>query len=675
LALVVQEEEIDMDESQRVQQALDAGYSKEQIRSWYLGKGMQLPQEISISEAERQGAALPKGARLGMTALQGPTLGFADELAGIVQAPFIRQQGESLGDAYTRGRDVYRSGVESYQQEQPIGAAVAQGAASLPLGMLNIGRSIAPQAGPVLRSIGAGGLFGAVAGAGEASTPEDIPQQALTSGLTSAVLGGTTEGVMKAVRPVAGVVKAQAGRIIPEGLRDLVGGSSVDLARRRVAQAMLRDGATPDQVTARMSKLGDDAILAESAGYNTRDLLDTMATLPGRTKNYTEQLIRQRQTQRGSRIAESAQQQLSPSGARLADSVESLMTRRDVEATPLYNQLRTVNVALDDDLKEILDASKKLGAFARAEKISTGLREPFTLQNFQKATDVAMTDLDKVKRGLDDIINGKSATNERGDFNEFGRSVIKLKQDYLKRLDDLTVDPDTGVSLYKGARNAYAGPSALISAAELGRTVLNKPAATVRTLTKDMSDSELESFRVGAYEGLRDLAGTQSGQTRLLNMWKEPATQERLKEIFPSERSYREFASNVAAEARKKEIQSVGRGSGTAGREARMEDVGAETLKDTVNVAAAAKTMDIGSLLNMLSNNMSRTSVPEPVRNEIGRILMSRATSADEVRILRNVIEQMKKEQDAQVMRSGIIGSQLAPAAEPFTAALRSLLQ
>lgn len=664
-----------MDEAQRIQEALDAGFSKEQIRAIYLSNGLPLPKEIAISAAETQGASLPKAARLGMTALQGPTLGFADEIAGALQAPFTRQPGESLGDAYTRGRDVYRSGVESYQQEQPIGAAVAQGAASLPLGMLNIGRSIAPQAGPVLRSIGAGGLFGAVAGAGEANTPEDIAQQALTSGLTSAVLGGTTEGVMKAVRPVAGVVKAQAGRIIPEGLRDLVGGSSVDLARRRVAQAMLRDGATPDQVAARMSKLGDDAILAESAGYNTRDLLDTMATLPGRTKNYTEDLIRTRQSQRGGRIAGAAQQQLSPTGARLADSVESLIAKRDADATPLYEQLKTVTVTLDDDLKQILDASKKLGAFARAEKISTGLREPFTLQNFQKQTDVAMTDLDKVKRGIDDIISSKSATNDRGEINEFGRSVVKLKQDFLKRLDDATVDPDTGSSLYKSARNAYAGPSALITAAELGRTVLNKPAATIRTLVKDMSDSELESFRVGAYEGLRDLAGTQSGQTRLLNMWKEPATQERLKEIFPSERSYREFASNVAAEARKKEIQSVGRGSGTAGREARMEDVGAETLKDTVNVAAAAKTMDIGSLLNMLSNNMSRTSVPEPVRNEIGRILMSRATSADEVRILRNVIEKMKREQEAQAMTSGIIGSQLAPAAEPFTAALRSLLQ
>lgn len=664
-----------MDESQRIQEALDAGFSKEQIRAIYLSNNLPLPKEIDITPSEKQGAGLSKGARLAMTAAQGPLLGFADELAGIVQAPFIATQNESFADAYKRGRDVYRAGVESYQQEQPIASAVSQGLASLPLGMVSLGKQIAPQVGPVMRSVGAGGLFGAVSGAGGAQTMQDIPEEALKSGATSAVLGGGTEATMKVVRPVASIVKTQAGRAIPEGIRGLVGGSSTDVARRRVAQAMLRDGASPDQVVARMSKLGDDAVLAEAAGYNTRDLLDTMATLPGRTKNYTEDLIRQRQSQRGGRIATSAQQQLSPSGARLADSVESLITKRDVEATPLYERLKTVNIQLDDDLKNILDASQKLGAFARAEKISTGLREPFSLKDFKKATDVSMNDLDKVKRGLDDLISSKSATNDRGEINEFGRSVVKLKQDFLKRLDDATIDPDTGASLYKSARNAYAGPSALISAAELGRTVLNKPAATIRAMVKDMSDSELESFRVGAYEGLRDLAGTQSGQTRLLNMWKEPATQERLKEIFPSERAYREFASSVAAEARKKEIQSVGRGSQTAGREARVEDVGVETLKDTANLAAAAKTMDVGSLINMLSNNMKRTSVPEPVRNEIGRILMSRATSADEVKILRSVIDKMKKEQDAQAVTSGIIGSQLAPVAEPFTAALRSLLQ
>jgi hypothetical protein len=664
-----------MDENQKVQEALDAGFTIEQVRAAYLANNRELPLSLQVSEAETKGKGLSKGFRLGMTALQGPTLGFADELTGLVGAGAALVQGKSPSEGYQQARDIYRSGVESYKEEQPIGAAVSQGVASLPLGMLNLGRSIAPNVGPVLRSMGSGLGFGIVGGAGEAKELEDVPEEAAKTGATSAVLGGLTEVGMKAVRPVKQAITSQAGRVIPESVRDYFGTSSVDLARRRVAQAMLRDGATTDQVAARMSKLGDDAILAESSGYNTRDLLDTMATLTGRTKNYTEELIRSRQAQRGGRLAQAAETQLSPTGARLADSVESLITKRDVEATPLYEQLKTVSITLDDDLKQILDASKKLGAFARAEKISTGLREPFTLKNVKNATDVAMPDLDKVKRGLDDIISSKIAVNDRGEINEFGRSVVKLKQDFLKRLDEMTTDSETGKSLYKSARDAYAGPSALISAAELGRTVINKPAATIRTFVKDMSDSELESFRVGAYEGLRDLAGTQAGQTRLLNMWKEPATQERLKEIFPSERAFREFASTVAAESRKKEIQSVGRGSGTAGREARMEDVNLENLKDTLNVASAAKTMDIGSLMNMLSGSMTRTGVPEPVRNEIGRILMSRASSGDEIRMLRNAMEKMKREQEVQASTSGLIGSQLTPVAEPFTAALRSLLQ
>jgi hypothetical protein len=664
-----------MDENQKVQEALDAGFSVAEIRAAYLANGKELPSSLQATQAETTGKELSKGTRLGMTALQGPTLGFADELAGLVGGGAALVRGESPSKGYQQARDVYRSGVESYKEEQPIGSAVAQGVASLPLGMLNIGRNIAPNVGPVLRSAASGLGFGIVGGAGEAKELENVPEEAAKTGATSAVLGAGTELGMKVVRPVKQAISSQAQRIVPESVRDYFGTSSVDLARRRVAQAMLRDGATTDQVAARMAKLGDDAILAESSGYNTRDLLDTMATLPGRTKNYTEQFIRNRQAQRGGRIADAAQAQLSPSGARLADSVESLITKRDVEATPLYEQLKTVTISLDDDLKQILDASKKLGAFARAEKISTGLREPFTLKDVKNATDVSMPDLDKVKRGLDDIIGSKAALNDRGEINEFGRSVVKLKQDFLKRLDDMTTDGETGQSLYKSARNAYAGPSALISAAELGRTVINKPASTIRTLVKDMSDSELESFRVGAYEGLRDLAGTQSGQTRLLNMWKEDATRERLKEIFPSERAYREFASTIFAEAKKKESQTIGRGSQTAGREARMEDVNLENLKDTVNVAAAAKTMDIGSLINMLSGSMTRTGVPEPVRNEIGKILMSRATSGDEIRLLRNAMEKMKREQQVQSSTSGLIGSQLTPVAEPFTAALRSLLQ
>ena len=139
--------------------------------------------------------------------------------------------------------------------------------------------------------------------------------------------------------------------------------------------------------------------------------------------------------------------------------------------------------------------------------------------------------------------------------------------------------------------------------------------------------------------------------------------------------AYREFAASVAAESRKKGIESVGRGSQTAGREARIEDVGVETLKDIGAIGTAAKTMSLDSLLNLIQSGMSRTIVPEPVRNEIGNILLSRAQSPQQLDMLRNVIKQMEEQQKNKTIRSGLIGGSLgAQYTEPVTQGLRSLL-
>jgi len=58
----------------------------------------------------------------------------------------------------------------------------------------------------------------------------------------------------------------------------------------------------------------------------------------------------------------------------------------------------------------------------------------------------------------------------------------------------------------------------------------------------------------------------------LLKMWKEPATSNRLKEIFGD--NYQKFAQDVAKEARLKPLEQVGRGSGTFSRMAGAEDLG-----------------------------------------------------------------------------------------------------
>ena len=665
-----------MDEDQKIQQALDQGFSKEDIRTWYLSKGKDLPASIAVTQEEKVGATLPEFTRLAMTAAQGPTFNFADELAGVVSAPFIKREGEPLSDAYSRGRDVYRSAVESYKQEYPIGAPVAQGVASLPLGMLNVAKTALPTLGSITRSAITGIIGGGLSGAGEAESISEIPEKAGISAALGGVLGPATETTMKIVRPVKGAVASQVGRIIPESMKEYMGSSAADIARRRVAQAMLRDGVSAEQIAARMQKLGDDAVIADAAGENLRDLLDTYATLPGGTKNLTAQLIRSRQAGRGARIAESAQKQLSPENARLAETVENLIRERAVSSTPYYEQLKQLVVNTDEDTVKILDAAKKLGAFSNAKKISIAERKPFTLSDTKNLTSASMTDLDLVKRGLDNIIESSQAKTSQGKYTPFGNAVVKLKNDLLEKLDEATKDIETGASIYKQARSAYAGPSQLISSAELGRTIFSKDAGAISDAVKGMTESEFKAFQIGAYENLRSIAGTQSGQTRLLNMWKEPATQEKLKQIFPSERAYRIFASDIAAEARKKQIESVGRGSKTATREAGVEEQGVEMLRDIGALTAASKTADLGSLLSMIQGGMTRTVVPENVRSEVGRILLSRAESGDEIRMLRSALAEMERKQRGGAATSGLIGSQVgAPAIEPVTEALRSLLQ
>lgn len=641
------------------------GYSDDEIRAHLLSKGEELPDELKVSQAKASGVQLPTYAKFGLTALQGPTLGFGEEITSAVGAPFAREPGETYTQAYKRLRDIQRGAIESYKKEYPIGAPVTQGVASLPLGALRLGTGIKGAAMT-------GGVTGAISGAGEAESTEDIGAEALMSALSGTALGGGVETLRsKVIAPVAGSVKSRVTGVLPKAAQDFANMSSTDYARRRVAEQMLLDGATTEQVTARLAKLGDDAILAEAAGRNMFDLLDTMATLPGRTKNYTEQLIRQRQATRGRRLGESAQRELAQGQPDLGDLVESLVKKRSVDATPLYEQVKTMTVALDKDLSDILNAARKLGAFSKADRIATAEQKPFTLSRVDEGGIASMTDLDLVKQGLDQISKSGEALSKTGEVTPFGRSIIELKNKLLKRLDEETIDPNTGKSVYAAARSAFAGTSRMIDAAEFGRTVLNKTPDQIRQELRTMGDSEREAFQVGAYEGLRMLAGTQAGQSKLLNLWKEPAMQERLKEIFPSERSFRRFASDVAAEARKREIQSIGRGSQTAGREARMEELAASQLQDTVNLAAAAKSMDVGSLLNLLRSGYRRTSIPQPVRDEIGRILMSRATSADEIRALRSAMEKIKQQERFMATTSGVMGGQ---ATQPFVDVLKSLL-
>lgn len=654
----------------------------------------------TVSESQpgikAQGARLPAAARGFINAAQGPLFGFADELGGAVAAGVDkitgRNPGMSFGDLYTRYRDVARGGSEQFQKDNPVLAPAMQVAAAMGTG---VGLARAAPAAPILApttaagrigaAAAAGGVSGAVGGAGDAESMVDVPMGMLTGG----ALGAATGGALNAAGQGSGALgrnivgRAANTRIVQDRVRDTGFGGGVargiantadDLAMQRVAVALARDGRTPEQVAARMRTLGPDTPLAVGAGKNTRDLLDTMATMPGRTADDAEKLIRQQQAGRAGRLIDAAEKGLGTGGMRLSQTLQGLDEMRSKAAGPLYQQLRGMQVAVDDDLANLLQRARP--AFGDAKrladlngqpfdldaalaKVMEARRTPTNLSNSltQKTPPPAVNlgQLDTLKRQLYDMEQA-NINPETGRLNEIGNAIKNLRRAIVSKVDDATRDSD-GRSLYEAARNVYAGPSELRAAANLGAQVITKPGWKIDALTDGMGNAELQAFRIGAMESLREKLGREGGQTEMLKMWKEPATRERLQAIFPDARTYREFAAEVAKEARRKSVETVGRGSQTASRQARMDDENAGFLTGAVDAGAALKMGNPLGVMSAVRNLYGRTVMPEPVRDRIGGLLMT--PSQDAPALLGDLSRYVQAEQArraAAAARSGLLG-------------------
>lgn len=484
-------------------------------------------------------------------------------------------------------------------------------------------RAVAGIGSRTASAAGVGAAYGGVQGAinSNADTFGGMMADGANSALTSAAMGGALTPVAAGMGAVGSNIKQRLSKT-----------SAAEYAKQKVAEALARDargtlatsGAVNplDQVIARYGKLGDSAVVADSAGRNTIQLLDTLATLPGRTKDAAANLLHARQATVGTRMRDAADSALGTQGQRLAGTVEDLITARAQQSAPLYAQVRQIDITPNTALADIVKAADDLGATKVARDIATANRLPFTLDiGAQGPQRWGMQDLDHLKQGVDQLLS--KATRPDGSLTPLGHAYSALKRDLLGELDSATVNPQTGQSLYAAARSAFAGPSALIDAANAGKSAISRDESAILSMLNGMGDAEKQAFRIGAYEGLRGKLGMQGGQTEVMNMWKNPSTQEKLRAIFGSEKAYRQFAADVARESTLKRLQSVGTGSQTASRLAGMGDLDAGALADAGSALGAAKTGNILSAIGSAKNAWNRVATPQTVRDEMGQMLLS----------------------------------------------------
>lgn len=630
---------------------------------------MEQAQTASYSKGRQEGNPVVRGLS---NVLQGPTFGFGDEISGAVGGAYkTLTGGKPFKENYRDARDYMRGVQDQYREDFPIGSVATQFMAAAPTLVLNplgagTNRAIAaasPKAAAWLnpatkltgvgansvRAATSGAGYGAVSGAGN-STAESV-SGVLDDAATGAVTGAVTAGAMQPVQMGVGA----GGRNVAQRVS---GGAANTFAQQKVAQSLVRDGrgsvmqsgsVNPiDQVNARYRKLGPEGTVADAGGENTRQLLDTLATLPGRTKDRAHTLIRDRQSGRAGRLVAAADDALGTRSAGFQQTIEALDGARRQAAAPYYSQLEGLTAQVDDDVLKLL--GKTAGIHGEAQKLyrlQTG--EDLALGALKKGDPVPFAMLDTLKQSLYDA----AESAKRQGNNKMARAIDDARVQLTGKLDSIAPKVN-GESVYKLARDAYAGPSQLIDAAEMGRTAMKADTFDVSSAVRSMSQSEAEAFRVGALQALREKSGTQSGQTSLLKMWMEPSTRDRLKAIFGKD--YREFSAAVAKEARLKGLEGVGRGSQTASRMYGAGDLDVAPLLDTATLATSAAHGNASGMLTGATNLWNRVKTPEAVRDSMGRILMSQGQEgAANLQTLQGLLGRLNAESAARAERSGAL--------------------
>jgi hypothetical protein len=540
------------------------------------------------------------------------TLGFGDELAGVVggigpalSAAFDSEKSmaDEFGKGYTAARDKARAEEKQFRQENP-GTALA---ADLTVGLAipaGFAAKTAQTVG-VLPTIGkyaaTGAGLGAVSGAGNAEG--DIGDRA-----AGALGGGIAGGVVGAALPAISSGVAGSAKMAARPIMDRIGEGPAKALDRKIVQGFERDGKTIDQVAARLKTLGPEATIADAAGPNTVGLVENLANEPGVGQQMANRVLMGRQRGAGGRITDAAGRELGDAG--FYETLADLDRARQTAARPLYEKaVRPENLVPDKDFAPF--AEDKFFS----QTIASVKADP--LVGLSQLPDNSMPVIDATKRRIDDMIG---VAKRAGEANR-ARLLQEKKDALVKAADEAFPD-------YAAAREAWAGPSAMKDAMEIGRGFAKPDSELTAKVVSDLTSSEKEAFLLGVRQAITDIVdrtGVTADATRKL--FGTPKMQKALQAAFPDTASYRRFMSDLLREAafNRTKNQVLGN-SATARRLAQQEDAGF----DPAPLAEVVQGNFLNGAKGLAKNALARFGkMPEAQRAEMARTLLTADPTAN----------------------------------------------
>jgi len=389
---------------------------------------------------------------------------------------------------------------------------------------------------------------------------------------------------------------------------------------KNLGRALKDDAINPARIGAELGTLGPDAMLMD-LGPNLQAQAGALAGLPGAGQRIIRGAVETRAgaAAKSGRVAGDVAATIG-TGPDLDLLKQQVLTAQSQAAKPLYDAVRDIQLPVEGNFKFVLQTPMGKQAFRDAAKMAAN--------DGVQVDGLTVGIVDYAKRALDDIAQSAA---RKGNNNE-ARQARDLA-------NILKAEADKVVPDYKKAREAFAGPAAVLDAMDEGFNAFGKdttPAQLQRSLT-EMTPSERLAFLPGAQAWVESQMGNAvNDPAALRNMFRKGWNEQKLRIILGDDvaddllkRIDRELTYG-------KTTNAVVGNSETARRAAAMGEVAPETAR----LGSVGLTGIILSAFNKARVVLSGVKQPK-VNSKMAEALTSTAATLDPT-ILAEIARSMK---------------------------------
>tara|TARA_B110000858_G_scaffold121559_1_gene138638 strand:- start:1278 stop:3383 length:2106 start_codon:yes stop_codon:yes gene_type:complete len=395
------------------------------------------------------------------------------------------------------------------------------------------------QENPIKTGMGTGAAVGFTAGAGGANEGERLQGGALGAGLGT-VVGGVTQPVIN------------VGGAAVRGVKNFLNPPSDEVAKKKATE-VISNQFTPGEAEAGLRQMQQDqidgvpSIMADFNPATTEKLRQLKQANLSDNSKVIDETIGNRNIEAPERVIEKLNQTTGSTNyyTRLDDVTNDLK----IEAAPLYDEAYAVGEINDPQVLEIIRTNPSFRlAYQKAKDmikndydediLNGGDGSAFIFPDLDAGQLPTVKLLDKIKQGIDAVLEPKVGEGALDSQTKMG--LRRVKNAFLRRIDEATINPKTGLSSYGQARAIYSSGAANREALEDGKdTFLKLAPEQIRAMLNGMNKSERAGFRVGAIRSMIDKINTPissgSGKT---NPTKQVTlgsrnTRANVKELFP----------------------------------------------------------------------------------------------------------------------------------------------